>query len=107
MAACSRRRRSASRPARTRAFVMREASHSAPTQPIRILTYGKTDRICISCLRDLARSPPGFVRRERMGRLDIVQAVLIGMLIFVAGTIPRNLLFNANLRYFAGVPWAV
>ena len=42
-----------------------------------------------------------------MGRLDIVQAVLIGMLIFVAGTIPRNLLFNANLRYFAGVPWAV
>ncbi len=37
----------------------------------------------------------------------IVRAVLIGMLIVVAGTIPRNLLFLANLRVFASVPWAV
>ena len=37
----------------------------------------------------------------------IVRAVLIGMLIVIAGTIPRNLLFLANLRYFASVPWAV
>jgi membrane protease YdiL (CAAX protease family) len=37
----------------------------------------------------------------------IVRAVLIGMLIVIAGTIPRNLLFMANLRYFTSVPWAV
>ena len=29
------------------------------------------------------------------------------MLVVIAGTIPRNLLFAANLRYFASVPWAV
>lgn len=29
------------------------------------------------------------------------------MLVMLAGTIPRNLLFAANLRYFASVPWAV
>lgn len=37
----------------------------------------------------------------------IVRAVLIGMLVMLAGTIPRNLLFAANLRYYADVPWAV
>jgi membrane protease YdiL (CAAX protease family) len=37
----------------------------------------------------------------------IIQAVLIGMAIMLAGTIPRNVLFAANLRYFTGVPWAV
>jgi membrane protease YdiL (CAAX protease family) len=37
----------------------------------------------------------------------IVQAVVIGMVIMLAGTIPRNLLFAANLRYFTSVPWAV
>jgi len=37
----------------------------------------------------------------------IIQAVLIGMLVMVAGTIPRNLFFAANLRYYPGVPWAV
>lgn len=37
----------------------------------------------------------------------IVQAVFIGMLVVLAGTIPRNLLFAANLRYFPSVPWAV
>jgi len=37
----------------------------------------------------------------------IVQAVLIGMLVVIVGTIPRNLLFAANLRYYASVPWAV
>jgi membrane protease YdiL (CAAX protease family) len=41
------------------------------------------------------------------GLRTIVRAVLIGMLIMLAGTIPRNLLFAANLRYFASVPWAV
>jgi membrane protease YdiL (CAAX protease family) len=37
----------------------------------------------------------------------IVQAVLIGMLVMIAGTIPRNLIFAANLRVFPVVPWAV
>ena len=37
----------------------------------------------------------------------VVQAVLVGMLVVFAGTIPRNILFAANLRYYAGVPWAV
>jgi membrane protease YdiL (CAAX protease family) len=37
----------------------------------------------------------------------IVGAVFIGMLIMIAGTIPRNLIFAANLRYYPGVPWAV
>jgi membrane protease YdiL (CAAX protease family) len=37
----------------------------------------------------------------------IVRAVLLGMLVMLAGTIPRNLLFAANLRYFPGVAWAV
>jgi membrane protease YdiL (CAAX protease family) len=35
------------------------------------------------------------------------RAVLIGMLVMLAGTIPRNLVFAANLRYYASVPWAV
>jgi membrane protease YdiL (CAAX protease family) len=37
----------------------------------------------------------------------VVQAVLIGMLVLIAGTVPRNLLFAANLRYYQDVPWAV
>jgi membrane protease YdiL (CAAX protease family) len=36
----------------------------------------------------------------------IVRAVLIGMFVAIAGTIPRNLIFAANLRYYASVPWA-
>ena len=37
----------------------------------------------------------------------IVPAVVVGMLVLLAGTIPRNLLFAANLRYLTAVPWAV
>jgi membrane protease YdiL (CAAX protease family) len=37
----------------------------------------------------------------------IARAVLIGMLVMLAGTIPRNLVFAANLRYYPSVPWAV
>jgi membrane protease YdiL (CAAX protease family) len=37
----------------------------------------------------------------------IFRAVLIGMLVMLAGTIPRNLFFAANLRIYSGVPWAV
>jgi membrane protease YdiL (CAAX protease family) len=37
----------------------------------------------------------------------IVQAIGGGMLVMLAGTLPRNALFAANLRHFGGVPWAV
>ncbi|MFL6228534.1 MAG: CPBP family intramembrane glutamic endopeptidase [Pyrinomonadaceae bacterium] len=37
----------------------------------------------------------------------IVKAVIIGMLVMMAGTIPRNLIFVANLRYYPNFPWAV
>ncbi len=37
----------------------------------------------------------------------IIQAVLTGMLVMLAGTLPRNLLFAANLRFYPGLPWAV
>jgi membrane protease YdiL (CAAX protease family) len=37
----------------------------------------------------------------------VLRAVLVGMLVAMAGTIPRNLIFAANLRYQPGVPWAV
>jgi membrane protease YdiL (CAAX protease family) len=37
----------------------------------------------------------------------IVQAVLIGMAVVLVGTIPRNIIFAANLRYYTSVPWAV
>lgn len=36
----------------------------------------------------------------------VVRAVLIGMLIMLAGTIPRNILFGLNMRFFTAVPWA-
>lgn len=38
---------------------------------------------------------------------NVLLAVLVGMLVVAAGTIPRNLLFLANLHYYASVPWAV
>jgi len=37
---------------------------------------------------------------------SVVEAVVVGMLVMLAGTIPRNILFVANLRYVAHVPWA-
>jgi membrane protease YdiL (CAAX protease family) len=50
------------------------------------------------------RSPGGSIVPD----VDvIVQAVLTGMLIMIAGTIPRNIIFAANLRFYPGVPWAV
>jgi membrane protease YdiL (CAAX protease family) len=36
-----------------------------------------------------------------------LRAVLAGMLVALIGTIPRNLLFAANLRFYPGFPWAV
>jgi membrane protease YdiL (CAAX protease family) len=37
----------------------------------------------------------------------VVEAIWAGIIVLLAGTIPRNLLFSANLKYFTGVPWAV
>lgn len=37
----------------------------------------------------------------------IVKAVIIGMLVMIAGTIPRNVIFVTNLRYYPNFPWAV
>ncbi len=39
--------------------------------------------------------------------LVIVKAVIIGMLVMIVGTIPRNIIFAANLRYYPSFPWAV
>jgi membrane protease YdiL (CAAX protease family) len=38
---------------------------------------------------------------------EVLLAVFVGMVVVAAGTIPRNVLFFANLRYHASVPWAV
>jgi len=37
----------------------------------------------------------------------IARAVIIGTAVVLAGTIPRNLFFALNLRFFSGIPWAV
>jgi len=37
----------------------------------------------------------------------IVEAVGIGMIVMLVGTMPRNILFLANLRWHPEVPWAV
>jgi len=39
--------------------------------------------------------------------MAIVEAVGIGMLVMLAGTLPRNVLFAANLQVLPRVPWAV
>lgn len=36
----------------------------------------------------------------------IARAVIIGIVVVLAGTIPRNIFFVLNLRYFASIPWA-
>jgi membrane protease YdiL (CAAX protease family) len=37
----------------------------------------------------------------------ILRAVLIGMLVVMVGTIPRNVMFWINLHHYSSVPWAV
>jgi membrane protease YdiL (CAAX protease family) len=37
----------------------------------------------------------------------VIEAVLLGMLVMFAGTIPRNIVFLGNLNYLPAVPWAV
>jgi membrane protease YdiL (CAAX protease family) len=42
------------------------------------------------------------------GKLEVTfEAILTGMAVVLAGTIPRNLLFMANFRYGVSLPWAV
>jgi membrane protease YdiL (CAAX protease family) len=41
------------------------------------------------------------------GTAALAQTVVLGMLVMLAGTLPRSLLFAANLRLAASVPWAV
>jgi hypothetical protein len=43
--------------------------------------------------------------REALG--DHRSGRVIGMMMAVAGTIPRKRIFAANWRYYASVPWAV
>jgi len=38
---------------------------------------------------------------------EVVRAVALGLLVMLAGTIPRNIAFAANLQLAPGVPWAV
>ena len=38
---------------------------------------------------------------------SITQAIGLGMVVMLVGTIPRNIMFAANLRYLASLPWAV
>ena len=38
---------------------------------------------------------------------NILQPVFTGILIVLAGTIPRNIIFEANLRYYSDIPWGV
>ena len=38
--------------------------------------------------------------------MEVVQGVLFGIAVLLAGTIPRNVLFAANLRYYQAVAWA-
>lgn len=37
----------------------------------------------------------------------VIEAVLVGMVALLVATVPRNLVFAANLNYFSSVPWAV
>jgi len=42
------------------------------------------------------------------GRTGVaVKAIVTGMLVLFAGTIPRNVLVFANLRFYSGLPWAI
>jgi membrane protease YdiL (CAAX protease family) len=46
-------------------------------------------------------------RRDRTAAEVIAKAVIVGMAVMLAGSMPRNLLFLANLRYGASIPWAL
>ena len=45
-------------------------------------------------------------QQVRKPRPSFGRAVLIGLAVVLAGTVPRNIFFSLNLRYFANFPWA-
>jgi membrane protease YdiL (CAAX protease family) len=52
-----------------------------------------------------ADDPPAPPNGERA--MNVVQAMFAGLAVVLAGTLPRNLLFAANLRHHPELPWAV
>ena len=46
-------------------------------------------------------------RQDELALAVVGRAVLLGMGVALVGTLPRNVLFAANLRFFPGVPWAI
>lgn len=42
-----------------------------------------------------------------MPNRGVIEAVFVGIVVMLAGTLPRNALFAANVRVFPNVPWAV
>ena len=56
----------------------------------------------------LARNPSYCLNQPLGGTLPIVlQAVLVGMVVLIVGTMPRNFLFAVNLRLYPNLPWAI
>jgi membrane protease YdiL (CAAX protease family) len=51
--------------------------------------------------------PAPTAESGRRRRNSVVQAIVVGMVVMVAGTMPRNIFFAANLRFGTGLPWAV
>jgi len=57
------------------------------------------------CILFSMEAPPNKSLQFRL--IVIAQSIAIGMMVLLAGTIPRNILFAANLHYFTDIPWAV
>jgi xylan 1,4-beta-xylosidase len=49
----------------------------------------------------------GYGGGRRAAMTSVARPIAFGMAIVLAGTIPRNILFAANLRIFPAIPWAV
>src|SRR5689334_2593224 len=50
---------------------------------------------------------PDVIDMQDSPLVVVGRAVLVGVGVVLAGTMPRNILFAMNLRYFTGVPWAI
>lgn len=53
------------------------------------------------------RRASGADRDGRSGAVVVGEAILLGIVVMLAGTLPRNAAYAANLRVFNGFPWAV
>jgi len=63
---------------------------------------------CVASCNFLPRDPSYCLNQPLGGPLPIVvQAVLVGMVVLIVGTMPRNVIFAANLRLYPNLPWAV